>query len=78
MIPRFANITELQVYLLWELMQGGERREVAEAYLNSAEFHELCSAHGRPDIPPSMTDKTVARLAGLFHAIHEKWKRSQT
>lgn len=76
MTPPPENITELQVRLLWDLMQTDERRDVAEAYVRSPEFVELCAAHGRPDIPPSMTDKTVSKLAGLFHTIHRRKNKS--
>ncbi len=72
MIPRFENITALQVYLIWELMQADERRDVALAYVRSAEFHELCAAHNRPDIPGHLLRGTDAKLAALFHKIHRQ------
>lgn len=77
MTPVPESITELQIRLLWDLMQTDERREVALAYVRSPEFQALCAAAGRPDIPGSVTDATAARLAGLFHAIHQKKKRSR-
>jgi hypothetical protein len=75
MIPRFENITELQVWLLWELMQGGQRRDVALAYVRTPEFVELCAAHNRPDLPARLQAGTDAKLAALFHKVHRQANR---
>jgi hypothetical protein len=77
MTPERGALALLHIQLLWEVMQEGNRRETALAYVNSAGFQDLCDLLGMSEVPAKIretAEKRPAQLFALFHNLHRKNK----
>lgn len=60
----------LHIQLLWEVMQEGDRRETALAYVNSPGFQDLCNLLlGMSEVPAKIRETAAKHPAQLFAVL---------
>lgn len=66
MIPERGAHALLHIQLLWEDLQGSERRETELTYVNSPGFQDLCELLDIVDLPAKIRETAKKRPAELL------------
>lgn len=66
MIPERGILAAMHLQLIWEVLQEGDRRDAALAYVASPGFRDLCDLLGMSDVPAKIEETAKQRPAALL------------